>query len=472
MPDYRERAGRHVIPHFTRGDAWRRDDLVVIESGEGCYVTDTDGNEYLDGLAGLFCTNLGHGRGDLTAAAAKQMDKLAFYPSWGFAHPSAIEAASMIAAVTPEDLDRVFFVSSGSEAVESALKFARAYHIANGEEQRHKVIARHWAYHGTTLGALALTGIPYLTDPYQPMLAGGVRHVPNTLGSSLRPGESSRDLPCVAAVEEAITAEGPENVAMLIAEPVQNGRGALVPPEGYWQELRRICDDHGVLLCADEVINSFGRLGHWFGSERVGAAPDMITFAKGVTSAYQPLGGLAVRSPLVDRVWDAPSGSFLHGSTFGGHPVATAVAVANMSAMRDEDVFAGVLANEDRLGDGLRALMQAHSCVKDVRGAGYFYALELTRDRGSGTELSDAESKALLAGGVLDRLVREARVLVRPDGRGAVMLSVSPPLVADSTVIDDLLSRIDQVLDRLSGWLRTAGEGRDISTASTNRSSK
>ena len=463
MPHDRERTDRHLIPHFTRGDAWRADDLVVIDRGEGCHVWDVDGNEYLDGLAGLFCTNLGHGRTDLTAAAAKQMDKLAFYPNWGFAHPSAGEAASLIAALAPDDLNRVFFVSSGSEAVESALKFARCYHLANGDEQRHKVIARDWAYHGTTLGALTLTGIPNLRDPFLPMLAGSVRHVASTLGCRLEPDQEARDLPCVAAVEEAITAEGPETVAMVIAEPVQNGRGALVPPEGYWQELRRICDRHGVLLCADEVINAFGRLGHWFGSERVGAQPDMITFAKGVTSAYQPLGGLVVRGPLVDRVWDSPGGTFLHGATFGGHPVATAVAVANLTALRDEDVLGGVLRNEDRLGDGLRALMGAHACVKDVRGTGYFYALELMHDRCSGSELSAAEIAELLPGGVLDRFVREARVLVRPDGRGAVMLSVAPPLVAGTAVIDDLLSRVDQVLDRLGGWLRTSGGGRDIS---------
>ena len=451
-----QEARRHLLPHFTRGDAWRRDDLVVIDRGEGCYVWDAEGNRYLDALAGLFCTNLGHGRSDLTAAASKQMDKLAFYPNWGMAHPSAIQAASMIAAAAPGDLDRVFFVSSGSEAVESALKFARCYHLANGEEGRHKVVARRWAYHGTTLGALALTGIPNFRDPFLPMLADNVLRVPNTLECTAAAGRSARELDCVQAIEEAIITAGPETVAMVIAEPVQNGRGALVPPEGYWQELRRICDAYGVLLCADEVINSFGRLGHWFGSERFGAEPDMITFAKGVTSAYQPLGGLVVRGPLVDRLWDSPLAMYVHGSTFGGHPVATAVAVANMTAMRDEDVFGRVLANEDRLGDGLRALMEAHACVKDVRGTGYFYSVELMRDRAAGVDLDDSEIAELLPGGLLDRWVRTAGVLVRPDGRGAVMLAVSPPLVADESVIDDLLGRLDQVLNRLGGWLRTS----------------
>ena len=456
MPDNREQAGRHLVPHFTRGDAWRADDLVIIDRGEGCYVWDADGNKYLDGLAGLFCTNLGHGRTDLTAAATKQMDKLAFYPNWGFAHPSAIEGGVDDRGGRARR-PRPDACSSSAPAPRRWNRLASspaATTWPTATSSGHKVIARHFAYHGTTLGALALTGIPNLRDPYAPMLAGEVRHVANTLGCRLKPGQATRDLPCVAAVEEAILAEGPETVAMVIAEPVQNGRGALVPPEGYWQELRRICDRHGVLLCADEVINAFGRLGHWFGSERVGAQPDMITFAKGVTSAYQPLAGLLVRGPLLEQLWDSPAGMFLHGSTFGGHPVATAVAVANMTAMRDEHVFAGVLGNEDRLGDGLRALMQAHACVGDVRGTGYFYALELTRDRYSGADFSGTESAELLRGGVLDRFVREARVLVRPDDRGGVMLSVSPPLVADTAVIDDLLSRLDQVLDRVDAWLR------------------
>lgn len=359
----------------------------------------------------------------------------------------------MIAAVAPGDLDRVFFVSSGSEAVESALKLARCYHLAIGDEQRHKVIARNWAYHGTTLGALALTGIPSVRDPYLPMLASFVRHVPNTLDCYLEPGQSAAELPCVTAVEEMIVAEGPETVAMVVAEPVQNGRGALVPPEGYWQELRRICDAYGVLLCADEVINSFGRLGYWFGSERFGVEPDMITFAKGVTSAYAPLGGVVARGSLVEQVWDSPLAMFIHGSTFGGHPVSTAVAVANMTALRNEEVFANVLRHESNFSGGLRDLMATHPCVKDVRGAGYFYALELMRDRERGIDLTDDEFASLLPGRVLEGIVKESHVLVRPDSRGAAMLMISPPLVADAALIDDLLSRIDQILDRIDNWL-------------------
>ncbi len=452
MNEHRRLAQRHLLPHFTKAASWRAEDLMVIERGEGCYVWDSDGNRYLDGLAGLFCTNIGHGRSDLTAAAAKQMDQLAFFPTWGFANPPATEAAAMIAEVAPGDIDEVFFVSSGSEAVESALKLARSYHLARGEPERYKVVAREWAYHGTTLGALAVTGIQKFRDPFAPLLWDGVRHVRNTHGDAIPPGGTTADLDSIRAIEAAIAAEGPETVAMVIAEPVQNGRGALVPPEGYWQELRRVCDRHGVLLCADEVICSFGRLGHWTGSERFGVVPDLITFAKGVTSAYQPLGGVMVRRPVVDAIWDSPMGSFVHGSTFGGHPVATAVAVANMRAFRDEHVFENVLAHQETLAAGLAELADRHPCVKETRGTGYLHAVELVAHRDRGLELS-TEQAAALQGGVLAGFVRASQLLIRPDDRGATMLVISPPLVADAAVLADLLDRLDRILDRTDRWL-------------------
>ena len=291
------------------------------------------------------------------------MGRLAFATNWGNAHPPSIEAAAMIADVAPGDLSEVFFVSSGSEAVESAIKFARNYHLSRGDEGRYKVISRNWAYHGTTLGALAVTGIPKFRDPFLPNLWDGVRHVPNTRQCTSPAGTPADELSCVRAIEETILAEGPETVAMVIAEPIQNGGGALVPSDGYWQELRRICDRHGVLLVADEVICSFGRFGHWFASERMGVVPDMITFAKGVTSAYQPLGGVAIRGQLVQAVHDSPMGSYVHGSTFGGHPVATAVAVANMTAMRDEGVMEHVLVNEAGMAESpINNLKRACTC--------------------------------------------------------------------------------------------------------------
>ena len=455
MSSDRQLAQEHLVPHYTRAAAWRDEHLPIIASGNGCYIEDTEGNTYLDGLAGLFCTNIGHGRSDLAAAAQKQMEQLAYYPNWGFANPPAIEAASMISDLAPDGLDEVFFVSSGSEAVESAVKFARNYHVARGEPSRYKVIAREWAYHGTTLGALAVTGIPKFKEQFRPLLWDGVRHVPNTLDPSVAPDTSVAELPCVTELERAIIDEGPETVSLVIAEPVQNGRGAVVPRPGYWQELRRICDTYGVLLCADEVINAFGRLGHWFGSERVGGSPDMITFAKGVTSAYQPLGGVVIRGELVRQTWDSELAMFNHGSTFGGHPVACAVAVANMRALRDEGVIANVVANEAYFQEGLDALTEQFDVVKEWRGCGYFYAVELMGSRARGVELVD-DDRSALEGGVLGRFVRESKLLVRPDDRGATMLTLSPPLIADRAVIDDIMARMAQILGRTEEWLSTA----------------
>ncbi len=452
MTDFRTEAQSHLVPHFTKGAAWRDPELLIVERGEGCYVYDTNDTKYLDGLSGLFCVNIGHGRPDLSAAAAKQMDQLAFSPVWGMAHPASIEAARMIGEVAPGDLNEVFFVSSGSEAVESAVKFARNYHLSQGDSERYKVISRNWAYHGTTLGALAVTGIPKFRDPFLPLLWDGVRHVPHTLDHSVPAGTPAAELPCVTAIEEMILAEGPETISMFIAEPVQNGRGAVVPPDGYWQEVRKICDKYGILLCADEVICSFGRFGHWFASERFNVVPDLITFAKGVTSAYQPLGGVVMRTPLVEAIYDSEMGAYMHGSTFGGHPVATAVASANMRAMSDEGVLQNVLDNESYIGDKLRGLVDSYAHVNEVRGAGYFYAIELAVDRDAGVELSNDQAKALQSG-VLLKYVRDARLLIRPDDRGATMLTISPPLIADHTVIDDLVGKVDEVLGRVGTWL-------------------
>ncbi len=444
--DFRKASQAHVVPHFTKGAAWNADDLIVMDHAEGCYVTDSEGKRYLDGLAGLFCTNLGHGRSDLAAEASKQMERMAFYPNWGFTHEPVSKAASMIADVAPGDLEDVFFVSSGSEAVESALKFARNYHVARGDEGRYKVISREWSYHGTTIAALAVTGVPKFRKHFMPMLWDGPRHVRNTHG------DTADALASAKAIEDMILAEGPETVALVIAEPVQNGRGCLVPPDGYWQELRRICDKYGVLLCADEVICSFGRLGHFFGSERFGVVPDMITFAKGVTSAYLPLGGVVVRRPLLEHIWESEVGLFNHGSTFGGHPVATAVAVANIQAMHDEQIMQHVPSHEDKMRARFESLVERHDIVREVRGTGYFYALELMASRERGLDLSEPDALALQQG-VLLSMCKEAGLLIRPDDRGATMLVFSPPLIADEAVIADMHAKADQVLTRATAWL-------------------
>lgn len=442
--ELRARAQRHLGPHFTRGDQWQDPQLPVFVRSDGCYLYDDEGRRFLDGLAGLFCVNIGHGRADIVAAASKQMETLPYSTNWGAAHPPSVEAATLIAELAPGDLGVTFFVNSGSEAVETAIKFIRQYHRSQGQPERTKIISRRMSYHGTTMGALSVTALPKIRDPFLPLLPG-VRHVPNTLGFTGDCGPAA-ELDCVRAIERAILEEGPETIGAVFAEPVQNGRGALVPPDGYWQELRRICDRYGILLVADEVICAFGRLGHWFGSGHFGVVPDVITFAKGSTSGYAPLGGMIAREPLVRELFDSPhAGTFTHGATWGGHPVSTAVAVANITALRDEKALAHVRDTAPRLQAGLSQLWSQHRGVKDVRGMGFFYAIELMADRNSGRELTDEESLRVLRE-VLPAAFRRTGVILRGDDRGATMIMISPPLVADDEVISELLHGVDGML--------------------------
>ena len=430
----------HLLLHFTSARSWRQGSIPFFTRGEGCYLWDDTGKRYLDALAGLFVVQIGHGRADIAKAMGDQAEQLAYIPSWSATSPTTVEAATLIADLAPADLDAVFFVSSGSEAVESAIKFARQYHAAMGNPGRTKVISRMNSYHGTTMGALSATALKDIRAPFLPLLPG-FSNVPNTLGHT-------DGVACARLVEEEILRQGPDQVGMVIAEPVQNGGGAIVPPAGYWPELRRVCDRYGVLLVADEVINAFGRLGAWFGSDLAGVTPDLITFAKGATSGYAPIGGLLVRRPLVDQVLDSPAGSFIHGATWGGHPVVMATAVANLRAMQDEKVVENVVQHEDWLRGHLHDLMAAHDVVMEVRGAGYFFALMLGHSRRAGRDYSDEEA-ARIVKEVLPRLALEAELHLRVDDRGGAKIMISPPLIATPEELDDMAERVSRVLDRL-----------------------
>ena len=317
-------------------------EIPIITRAEGCYVYDEHGNRYLDGLSGLFCVNAGHGRTEYGEAAARQVEELDFYTLWSYAHPRAIELAARIAALAPGDLNRVFFTSGGSEAVESALKLARNYHRMHGKGQKHKVIAREVAYHGTSLGALSATGITELRSQFEPLAPGGC-HVPNT--NIYRWPEDRDPLWAADAIEERIVFEGPETVAAVILEPVQNAGGCFVPPDGYFQRVREICDRYDVLMISDEVICAWGRLGHYFGCERFGYVPDMITVAKALTSAYAPMGGVIASDRVAEPFMEGDA-SFAHGFTFAGHPIAAAIAMANLDVFEREDLCGHVLAKE------------------------------------------------------------------------------------------------------------------------------
>ncbi len=429
----------HTALHFTPGKLWQSGRAPVFVRGEGVRIWDQEGNSYIDGLAGLFSVQIGHGRADIAAAAGEQMKTLAYMPSWSATTPPTIEASNLIASLAPGDLDVVFLVSSGSEAVESAIKFSRQYHSARNEPRRVKVISRNLSYHGTTLGALSATGLTGIREAYGPLLYG-FRKVPNTLGFD-------DGVEAAARVEEAIIEEGPESVAMVLAEPVQNGGGSIVPPAGYWQELRRICDKYGVLLCADEVINGFGRLGEWFGSEVMGVVPDLLTFAKGATSSYAPIGGLLIRQPIFEELIDSHIGTFNHGATWGGHPVVAATAVANLTALRDEDVVGNVRRLGGYFREQLERMSAGHRMVSDVRGMGFFYAVELTADRESGRRLT-AEQAGVLLKETLPPLMMEAGLYTRADDRGEPKVLLCPPLISTRSNIDDMVAMVDRALEQ------------------------
>jgi adenosylmethionine-8-amino-7-oxononanoate aminotransferase len=439
-------AKRHLMMHFTRLGAYQRGEVPVIERGDGCWLYDSHGKRYFDGLSGLFCVQIGYGFGEeIGQAAARQMAELPFYTNWSYAHPRSIELAAKIAELAPGDLDRVFFVSGGSEGNEAVIKLARQYHQLRGEHHRYKFIARSIAYHGTTFGALSLTGIAPLKTPFEPLMPG-VRHVSNTNAYRRPEGESEEDFTAflLDELERTIEQEGPESVAAVVMEPVQNAGGTFTPPPGYFEGVRSICDEYGVLLVADEVICGFGRLGEWFGSIRYDIRPDLVTFAKGVGSAYIPLGGVIVSERTAAPFLEGDA-MYNHGITYGGHPVACAVGLANLAIMEREDVLGNVRTNEPYLRGALERLREK-PIVGDVRGAGYFMSVELVKDKETKETFSDEESEHLLRGFLSGRLF-ECGLICRADDRGDPVIQLSPPLIATRDDIDYVHDVLDTVLD-------------------------
>ena len=431
----------HLWMHFTRMSAYEKGDVPTIVRGDGAYIWDANGRRYLDGLAGLFVVQVGHGRAELAEAAYKQAAELAYFPIWSYAHPTAIELADRLAALAPGDLGRVFFTSGGGEAVESAWKLAKQYFKLTGKPEKHKVITRSIAYHGTTHGALSLTGLPGLKAPYEPLVPSTFR-VPNT--NFYRAPAHGDDLEAFGVwaadrIAEAIEFEGPETVAAVFLEPVQNAGGCFPPPPGYFQRVREICDEYDVLLVSDEVICAFGRLGGYFGSAVYGYQPDVITCAKGMTSGYAPLGAMIASERLFEP-FATGTASFAHGYTWGGHPVAAAVALANLDVFEREALNLHVTENSPRFRATLEKLLDL-PIVGDVRGDGYFFGIELVKDKNSRETFDDDESERLLRG-FLSKALFEAGLYCRADDRGDPVIQLSPPLVCDQTHFDE----IEQIL--------------------------
>jgi adenosylmethionine-8-amino-7-oxononanoate aminotransferase len=445
-------AHRHLWLHFTRMSSYAGTDMPVIVRGSGQYVYDTRGKRYLDGLSGLFVSQIGHGRAEVAEAGARQAAELAYFPLWSYAHPRAIELAERLAVLAPGDLNRVFFTTSGSEAVESAWKLAKQYFKTIGQPSRFKVLSREIAYHGTSMGALAITGLPDIKTPFEPLPPGGVR-VPNT-NFYRAPGFVADDLNAFGRwaadeIERAILREGPDSVAAVYLEPVQNSGGCFPPPPGYFARVREICDRYGVLLVSDEVICAFGRLGYYFGSQRYGYQPDVITFAKGVTSGYAPLGGMIVSDRLMEPFADGPA-TFLHGVTFAGHPVSAAVALANLDVFEKEDLLGNVRANEGAFRSTLGKLNDL-PIVGDVRGDGYFYGIELVKEKVTRETFSDEESERLLRG-FLSHALFDAGLICRADDRGDPVIQLAPPLTCTQEHFDEMEQILRSVLTE--AWSR------------------
>ncbi len=444
-----EAARRHLWMHFSRMGGYDDEhEIPIISRGEGPYVYDDHGKRYLDGLSALFCSNAGHGREAYAKAAEAQMRELEFYTNWSYAHPRSIELAERLAALTPGDLNHVFFTNSGSEAVEAAIKVARNWHRAHGKGQKHKIVSREVAYHGTTMGALTATGLTDLKTPFEPTMPGGI-HVPNT---NEYHWPADRD-PLWAAerMAERIEFEGPDTVAAVIVEPLQNAGGCIPPQEGYLQRVREICDEYDLLLISDEVICGFGRLGHWFGCQRYGFQPDIITAAKALTGAYLPMGAM-IASERVFEPFGEGAAMFAHGSTFGGHPVAAAVALANLDAYEDEDLCGHVLAKEGEFRAAVEELRDI-PIVGDVRGAGFFHAIELVKDRDSKTGFDDDESEWLLRD-FLSGALYESGLICRADDRGDPVIQLAPPLVCDTEQFREISSILRSVLE--AAWEKVA----------------
>ncbi len=454
----RQQAARdHLWMHFTRHSSYEKADIPTIVRGEGAYVYDAQGRRYLDGLAGLFVVQAGHGRTELAEAAAKQAAELAFFPIWSYAHPGAMDLAARLAGYAPGDLNRVFFTTGGGEAVESAWKLAKNYFKLTGKPTKHKVISRAIAYHGTPQGALSITGLPGMKAQFEPLVPSTFR-VPNTnLYRAPDQFQGGTDADAEAfglwaadRIAEMIEYEGPDTVAAVFLEPVQNSGGCFPPPPGYFQRVREICDEYDVLLVSDEVICAFGRLGHMFGAERYGYQPDIITCAKGLTSGYSPLGAMIATDRLFEP-FSKGTESFMHGYTFGGHPVSTAVAMANLDIFEREQLNEHVRDTEGAFRATLEKLLDL-PLVGDVRGDGYFYGVELVKDKATKTTFDDAESERLLRG-FLSKALFEAGLYCRADDRGDPVIQLSPPLIARQPEFDEIVRILGDVLTEAENLL-------------------
>ena len=431
----------NMFLHFTRHSPYLKGDIPIITRASGHHFWDSTGKRYFDGISSLFSVNAGHGRERLAEAAAKQMKQLDYFPIWSHAHPTSIELSERVLSYAPKNLSRVFFTTGGGEANETAWKLAKQYFKLTGKPTKHKVISRAVAYHGTSAGALSMTGIPAMKKQFEPLVPSTFR-VPNTNWYRAQDDfETEEEFAMWAAnrVEEMILFEDPDTVAAFIMEPVQNSGGCFTSPKSYFKRVREICDKYDVLIIADETIDGFGRIGTMFASEFYDFEPDMLVCAKGITSAYAPLGALLLSEKLFEP-FKTGTNYFPHGYTFAGHPVSCAVALENLDIFDEEDLVGNVRRNSPAFRQTLEKLKDL-PIVGDVRGEGYFFAIELVKNRETKETFNDRESEKLLRG-ILSHRMFEEGLYCRSDDRGDPVVQLAPPL----TIGQDEFNEIEQIL--------------------------
>lgn len=392
----------HQWRHFT---PLNESYSLKLSRAQGCWVWDDNGDRYLDGISGLFCVNAGHSRPEIAHAVDLQMREAAYTPSWNASSPIVEECAAKLLELAPDGMSRVMFLNSGSEAVEAAIKLARQFYYDQGRPRKREIITRRGAYHGVTLGALSVTQIPALQDPF------------------LRSSERALEIPESGAKDAIIEAErlisrvGSDQIAALVVEPIQNGGGCLCAAEGEMKNLQELTRSNDILLISDEVICSFGRIGEWFGSQRIGYQPDIVTVAKGLTSGHLPLSAM-ITSSRIARQFERDESVFLHGSTYGGHPAAVAAAMANIEIFERDDLCVRACDLESELGRILRGIESP--LIREVRGAGFYWAVELD------PELATSE----LIRNELTPSLYEERLICRAEDRDQPLLKIAPPLIA------------------------------------------
>ena len=434
----------HLLHPVSNLHQVRRDGPLVFTRGEDVFLWDTEGKRYIDGFAGLWNVNVGHGRAELARAAAAQMEELAFVPTFfGLAAPPTIELAARLAEIFPDPINHFQFTSGGAESNETALKIARYFWWLRGEPEKTKILSRRMGYHGIAMGALAATGIPAYHEGFGPQVPGFVHLTPPY---AYRHGEGMTDeqfiAKLVAELEETIAREGANTIAAMIAEPVQGAGGVVVPPDGYWRAIAPVLKAHNILLIFDEVITGFGRTGTMLGMEQYGVTPDIASFAKGITSGYVPLGGVGVSDDLFETL-SAPDRMFMHGFTYSGHPVACAVALPNIRIIEEEGLPANAAEGGAYLLGELEKLRE-RPYVGNVRGKGLMLLVEPVADKASKAK-PDA---ALNVGGRLTKATRERGVIVRCTNDG---IAIAPPLTIRRPELDAIAAAVGEALDEVLG---------------------